>query len=215
VVATGLKGWVRLSRGDTVIWHDHRLSPPPGSTPGPVGTFSVPIVLNGHTAVIAGTFFRVSRPSPWPWLGGGLVVLAALAFGARRRTFRARLTIGLGLLSGLAALLGVTTFAIRDSPTGGVAWLQVGTGLGLGALLGALLVRLRGRARVHAAGVIGAVGAAVSLSSLSIFWHGAVISALSGTVARLVCGLALLAGLAAAGFSFLPDFDEPRVRRRR
>ena len=49
------------------------------------------------------------------------------------------------------------------------------------AVLGGLLLRLRGRARVHAAGVVGAVAAAVSLSSLPVFWHGVVISALPAT----------------------------------
>ena len=76
--------------------------------------------------------------------------------------------------------------------------------------------RARGAARpparpgaVHAAGVVGAVAAAVSLSSLPVFWHGVVISALPATLARAVCALAIVGGAAAAALSFLPDFDEP------
>ncbi len=81
-------------------------------------------------------------------------------------------------------------------------------------MLAVLLVRLRGRARVHAAGVVGAVAAAVSLSSTPVFWHGVVISALPAVLARAVCAFAIVAGAAAALLSFLPDFDEPvRVRR--
>jgi len=108
----------------------------------------------------------------------------------------------------------VTTFAVRDSPSGGVAWLQLVAAIAVAGVLGVLLLRLRGRSRVHAAGVVGAVGAAVSLSSLPVFWHGAVISLLPGTAARLLCVLAVAGGTAAAVLSFLPDFDEPvRVRR--
>jgi len=175
----------------------------------------VPIVLNGRPATIGGAFFRVARPSALPWLAGATALATAIALVARERPFRARLTIGLGLTAGLAALVSVTAFAVRDAPAGGVAWLQVGTALALAVVLGGLLVRLRGRGRVHAAGVVGAVGAAVSLSSLSVFWHGVIISALPATLARLLCGFALLSGTSSALLSFLPDFDEPLARVRR
>ena len=215
VVSPGLHGWVRLSRGRSVVWHDHRLSPPPAGAPGPDGHFAVPIVLNGAPASIGGSFFRVARPAAWPWLAGAAAALGAVAAAVRRRTLRARLTIGLGLSGGLAALAAVTAFAVRDAPTGGVAWLQIGTGLVLGVVFGALVARLGGRARVHAAGVVGAVGAAVSLSSLSVFWHGVIISALPATLIRLLCALALIGGASGALLSFLPDFDEPLPAGRR
>ena len=81
-------------------------------------------------------------------------------------------------------------------------------------MVAAVVARLHGRARVHAVGVVGALAAVVSLGTLSIFWHGVVVSALPGTVARLLCGLALVCGGSAAVLSFLPDFDEPvRVAR--
>ena len=214
LVSSSRKGWVRVSGGNSIVWHDHRLSPPPASGTGVVGRFSIPVTLDGRPAAIAGTFFRVAPPPLWPWLAGACLLGAAIVVAVRRRPLRLPLTIGLGLAGGLAALVAVTTFAARDAPTGGVAWLQIGTGLGVGAVLAALLVRLQGRARVHAAGVIGAVAAAVSLGSLSVFWHGVVISALPASLARLACGLALVCGAGAAVLSFLPDFDEPaRVRR--
>jgi hypothetical protein len=215
VVSSRLKGWVHLSSGRSIAWHDHRLAPPPRSAVGPDGSFAIPVVVDGRPALIAGTFFRVARPALWPWLLGAGGLLGGIGVALRRRQLRARLTIALGLAGGLGALAAVTTFAARDAPTGGVAWLQIGTGIALGLVLGGLLVRLRGRAQVHAAGVVGAIGAAVSLSSLSVFWHGVVISALPAGLARLVCGLALVCGTAAAALSFLPDFDEPRARRSR
>jgi len=209
IVSSSRRGWVHLSRTPSIAWHDHRLSPPPASKVGVAGRFSIPIELNGHRAAIAGTFIRVARPAAWPWPAGAAVLAAGILVGLRRRSLRPALTIGLGTAAGLAALAEVTTFAVRDAPTGGIAWLQIGTAIVIGAILGALLVRLSGRSRAHAAGLVGAVAAAVSLSSLPVYWHGVVISALAPDLARAVCELALVCGVAAAALSFLPDFDEP------
>lgn len=207
------RGWIHLSGSRTAVWHDHRLAPPPASHPGLAGRFVVGLDVNGRPTSISGTFVRVARPALWPWLLAAAAFAGLVVLAMRRRATRAALTIGLGALSGLAALVEVTTFAVRDAPTGGVAWLQLVAGVVVAAVLGGLLIRLRGRARVHAAGVVGAVAAAASLSSLPIFWHGAVISALPGALARAVCWVAIVAGIAAVALSFLPDFDEPvRVR---
>jgi hypothetical protein len=54
----------------------------------------------------------------------------------------------------------------------------------------------------------------VGLSSLSVFWHGVVVSALPAGGARLVLAIALVCGTAAAVLSFLPEFDEPSRGRR-
>ena len=165
--------------------------------------------MDGKAAAIGGTFVRVARPAPWPWIAVGIAVAAAIWAAARRRPWRAALTVGLGVAGGLAALVAVTTFAVRAAPSGGVAWLQLVSGLVVAAAFGGLLVYLRGIRRVHAAGVVGAIAAAVSISSLPVFWHGVVVSALPGTGARLACALALVCGTAAAALSFLPE-AEPR-----
>jgi hypothetical protein len=210
---SGKSGWIKVSSGSEYAWHDHRLSPPPLTTPGPVGEFSVPVMIDGRQTAITGEFVRVARPAFWPWALAAAVLATAIAVATRRRATRAALTIGLGLAAGVFALTEVTTFAFRDAPSGGVAWLQVITALLVAAILGVLLVRLHGRSRIHAAGVVGAVAAAVSLSSLPVFWHGVIISVLPATAARAVCGLAIALGVAAAVLSFLPEFDEPvRVR---
>jgi len=209
LVSARLRGWVRVSRGDSIVWHDHRLIPPPRAGAGPDGEFSIPVVLNGAPAAIAGRFFRVARPALWPWLAGAAALIGAIGLAARSRSLRARLTVGLGLGGGLAALAAVTTFAARGATSGGVAWLQIGTGLTLALLLCAALLRLRGRSRRRAAGLMGALAAAASLSSLSVFSHGVLISALPAPLTRLVCGLALVCGTAAAGLSLLRGPGEP------
>ncbi len=214
LVSSSRRGWVHVNDGRTVVWHDHRLAPPPASRSGPAGRFTVPVAVNGRPAAISGTFFRVARPAAWPWALASVGLVAGIVLAVRRRALRGALTVGLGIASGLAALLLVTTFAVRDSPTGGVAWLQFVAAAAVTAVLGVLLLRLRGRSRVHAAGVVGAVAAAVSISSLPVFWHGVVISLLAGTFARALCVLAVVGGASAAVLSFLPDFDEP-VRMRR
>ncbi len=208
-------GWIRIGGGHTIAWHDHRLAPPPVSRPGPAGRFAIPISVDGRGSTITGTFWRVGRPSVWPWLGAAIGLVAAVLAATRLLpAARAHLTVGLGVVAGLGALVAVTTFAARDAPTGRVAWLQIAAGLAIGAVLAGLLATLRGRRRVHAAGIVGGIAAAASIGSLPVFWHGVVISALPATPARLACGLALVCGVAAAALSFLPDFDEERAVRR-
>ncbi len=214
LVAADRHGWVRVSHGSTIAWHDHRLAPPRVGTPGPAGRFAIPVAVDGRQAVIGGDFVRVARPALWPWLTAGVLLVGAIIVAVRRPSRRLALTIGLGVAGGLAALTAVTAFAARDAPQGGVAWLQIGIGIAVGAVVAAVVARLHGRARVHAVGVVGALAAVVSLGTLSVFWHGVVVSALPGTAARLLCGLALVCGGSAAVLSFLPDFDEPvRVAR--
>jgi len=195
-------GWVRVGGGRTFTWHDHRLAPA-----GQSGRFAIPVKVNGVPSAIAGTFVRVPRPALWPWLGGGAAIAAAIAAAATRRRARFALALGSGVVAGLAALAAAITFALRDRPSGGVAWLPIGAGIAIALALTVPLVRLHGRRRAHAAGVVGAVAAAVTIETLPVFWHGVVISALPAAGARLACGLALLAGIAAAALSLLPEFD--------
>jgi hypothetical protein len=206
-------GWVRVREDRKLAWHDHRLAPPPVDEPGPAGRFTIPVAVDGKPAAIGGTFVRVARPSVWPWLLGAVVLAAVIWAAARRLRRRGALTIGLGVAAGVAALAAVTTFAVRAAPSGGVAWLQLASALAVAAALGGVLVYLRGTRRVHTAGVIGAIAAAVSISSLPVFWHGVVISALPATGARLACAVALVCGVAAAALSFLPEYDRTGIGR--
>jgi hypothetical protein len=195
-------GWVRVASGRTFAWHEHRLTPS-----GARGAFSIPVQVDGRPGAIAGTFVRVPRPALWPWLAGAVVLAGAVWAGAARRRLRLPLATGLGVAAGAAALAAAIAFALRDRPDGGTGWLQIGTAAAVALALGLPLARLHGRRRAQAAGVAGAVAAAVTIASLPVFWHGVVISALPADVVRLACEVALVGGASAAALSLLPEFD--------
>ena len=200
--AAAQKGWVRLSDARSYAWHDHRLAPA-----GPRGRFAIGVRVNGQPAQITGSFVRVPRPALWPWLLGVAAFGTAVWVAATRPALRLPLAVGLGLAAGAAALVTSIAFAVRDRPGGGVGWLQIGAAVAVALALGIPLVRFRGRRRAHAAGVMGAVAAAVTIALLPVFWHGVVISALPGDLVRFACALALAGGVAAAALSLLPEFD--------
>lgn len=195
-------GWVQLSGARSFAWHDHRLTPA-----GPRGRFAIGVRVNGRPAEIAGSFVRVPRPALWPWLAGVAAFGAAVWAVAARSAHRLPLTVALAVGAGCAALVTSIAFAVRDRPGGGVGWLQIGTAVAVALALGVPLARFRGRRRAQAAGVMGAVAAAVTLALLPVFWHAVVISALPGDVVRFACTLAVAGGVAAATLSLLPEFD--------
>jgi hypothetical protein len=201
LVAAG-SGWVRVAGGRSFAWHEHRLTPS-----GTRGTFAIPVQVGGRRGVIAGSFVRVPRPALWPWLLGGAALAAAVWAASARRRLRLPVALGLGVAAGGAALAVAIAFALRDRPGGGAGWLQIGAAAAVALVLGVPLLTLRGRRRAQAAGVAGAVAAAVTIASLPVFWHGVVISALPADIVRAACGLALLGGAAAAAMSLLPEFD--------
>ena len=207
IVSAG-SGWQRVADGRSFAWHDHRLAPPRGGN-GTVGRFSVPLTIDGRAAAITGTFVRVPGPDLMAWLLGALAAAAAIAAVAvRRPRTRTTLVLVLAVVAGVAALTAITAFAVRDAPTGGIEWFQVAGGAIVAAAAATVLVRTNGTRRTAAAGVIGALAAAGMLSSLPVFLHGVVISALPAGFARFVCAAAIVGGTCAAGLSFLAE--QPR-----
>jgi hypothetical protein len=193
-------GWVHVG-GNPFAWHDHRLAPPPydGGTTGRVAAFAIPAKLDGGKVTLGGSFVRYARPSPWPWLAGVLVGAGVLGAVVRLRPrARSRYVTALGTVAGAAALVALVTFGVADSPSGGVAWVQIALGCALAAAVVAGLVRLHGERRVVLAGLVGAAAAVSNIGTLGVFRHGVVISVLPTPVSRLVCAVALSAGLAAA-----------------
>jgi hypothetical protein len=199
IVSSG-HGWKRVSSDSSFTWHEHRLAPPPYARDlGPVATFHIPATRDGRRVAIGGTFVRYARPSIWPWAGlAGVLLVAVVAAMRTRPDLRLRLTTFLGSLAGLSGLAALAVFGGADAPNGRVAWTQIVIAAVVAALAYAALLRLRGARRVQLAGVIGVATAVVSLSYLSVFWHGVMISLLSDTASRCLLLIGLIAGAAPA-----------------
>jgi hypothetical protein len=207
------KGWVRLTRGHSFSWHDHRLAPPRGLPVGSTAPFSLPVFLDGRPSSIEGLFTFVPRPAWWPWLVGAVVALAVILVLARRAPAR---RTGLAWLTAVAAAAGAALaslgFAMEVSVGAASQWVQVAFAavLLLVACSGAFVRRAL---RSWTASLVGAAAIVLSLRQVVVFWHGVVISALSPAVTRLAVALALVGGIAAAGVSFAADDGEPASPR--
>ncbi|HEY1366613.1 MAG TPA: hypothetical protein VGF23_05845 [Gaiellaceae bacterium] len=204
--------WVRLSRGHEYTWHDHRLAPPPDLASGESARWSIPIALDGRRTAIAGTFVRVPRPLWWPWLAGAALAAGALFVVARRRPhWRGGAASVLAAVAAAAALAGNAAFATADPLSGAGRWLEVAAAAALALVAAAALLVRDASARVWIAMVIGAIAVALGFGSLSVFWHGVVISSLPAGLARLTTAVAVVAGTAAACLGITAD---PLPRRR-
>ena len=69
----------------SLLWHDHRLSPPASLRAGESAAWSLPLALDGRRTELTGSFTRVARPPVWPWLVAGIVALGS-ARGVRARS---------------------------------------------------------------------------------------------------------------------------------
>jgi hypothetical protein len=214
IVSSGhAAGWVRLTRGHSFSWHDHRLAPPRGLPAGSTAPFSLPVFLDGRPTAIDGVFTSVPRPAWWPWLAGAVVALAVILVLARRAPAR---RTGLAWLTAVAAAAGAALasvgFAMEVSVGAASQWVQV-------AFAGVLLLVAcsgafaRRTLRSWTASLVGAAAVVLSLRQIVVFWHGVVISALSPTVTRLAVAVALAGGIAAAGVSFAAEDPAPANAR--
>jgi hypothetical protein len=185
--SAGGVAWDLRTRSHTLRWHDHRLAPPRAAQTGVVGRWSVPILVNGNRAAIEGTFVRVRRPRWWVWGLVAVALAAALAGIARwRPPTRPRLLVAAGALASLGALASASSFA--TGRRGWRPWLGAATGV---------------------------VCVAFSLSAISVFGHGYVISTLPPTLTRLCVLFAVVAGAATAVLSIRVEYDSASARRAR
>jgi hypothetical protein len=197
-------GWARMTTGHTFLWHDHRLAPPGGLRSGASAPWSLPVMLDGRPVALTGTFTRVARPALWPWLAAALLGIAGLA--ALVRATPARRAETATALSGVAAagaLAASAAFATGDTIVKHTQWIEVGSAALLAVLAAAALLLGDRSLRTWAAMVVGVVAAALGLGSLSVFWHGVVISSLPANVARLATLVAFLGGAAAVVLAVL------------
>ena len=214
--SAGGVAWDLRTRSHTLRWHDHRLAPPRAAQTGVVGRWSVPILVNGNRAAIEGTFVRVRRPRWWVWGLVAVALAAALAGIARwRPPTRPRLLVAAGALASLGALASASSFATADEISGASEWVEVGAVCLLLALAAFAFATGRRGWRPWLGAATGVVCVAFSLSAISVFGHGYVISTLPPTLTRLCVLFAVVAGAATAVLSIRVEYDSASARRAR
>jgi hypothetical protein len=197
-------GWVRVSTGHAFLWHDHRLAPPGWLRLGASAPWSLPVTLDGRSTALTGTFTRVARPELWPWLGASILAIAGLAALVRATPGRrAETAAALAGVAAAGALTASAAFATGDAIAKRAQWIEVGSAALLAVLAAAALLLGDRSLRTWAAMVVGVVAAALGLGSLSVFWHGVVVSSLPAPVARLATAVAFVGGAAAVVLAVL------------
>jgi hypothetical protein len=197
-------GWALMTTGHTFLWHDHRLAPPDGLHPGTSAQWSLPVMLDGRPAALTGTFTRVARPALWPWLVAALLAMIGLAALVRATPGRgAETAAALAGVAAVGALAASAAFATGDAIARRAQWIEVGSSALLAVLAAAALLLGDRSLRTWVAMVVGIVAASLGLGSLSVFWHGVVVSSLPANVARLATAVAFLGGAAAVVLAVL------------
>jgi hypothetical protein len=192
--ALGISG--RRSSARTFVWHDARVR---GLPPGiDRGRWTIPLVVDGRRAHLAGELRLVPKPSLWPWLavGAPFLVATALLLLLRRPRVLERAGIALGALAALVSIATAATFAFASNASSG-RWVEAGNEVFFALVGVAVLVRGSRDARVTAAGALGLLGLVVALSKLPVFMHGVVLAAVPGTGARLEVALTIWVSAAA------------------
>jgi hypothetical protein len=203
--------WTALSSTHTLAWADARAWAPASALHRRSQVaWTVPLVVDGRRAEVAGELTRAPEPALWPWLLLGALPLAAAAVAARRRRRLWAAACGLAALAGLGTLANLGGFAAGGLTVSADRWLLLAIEVALSALALGLLTRPR--ARLVAVAAIAAFAVLQALSELAVFRHGVVVSALPATAVRLAAALALGAGLGAAALVFLTP--QPDARRR-
>ena len=199
--------WVLLTAGHGLTWHDHRLTPPADLAAGASAPWALPLTVDGRAASLTGTFTRFPRPRAWPWIAVSLGVLGVL-LGLRRRLARGPFPTLVAVVAAAATTVSITGFAAGDAISRGTEWAEA-VAAGLIALAAVATLPAGRAARGWAAALAGISAAALSLGSLSVFWHGVVISTFSAGVTRLLTVLGLVGGVAATVLGgMLADIDE-------
>jgi len=192
--------WQSLTSSHTYAWHDHRLALVPGSmaTIGRVGTWAVPVLVDGRPLRVEGGLWHDPGPLLWPWLvllgAVAAAVGVALAVHGGERLRRAVVYAG-AAVAGVSFLIATSGFALARATSG--TWVSVALPIVLAVVAIAVFV-VRPELRYAIAAAVGLIVVAESLSQSSVFLHGYVISDLPAAVARAAVAAALLSGLTAS-----------------
>jgi hypothetical protein len=182
------------------VWHDARVRGLPAGIDR--GRWTIPLLVDGRRARLAGELVRVDAPPVWPWLALGLPFVAVTLLAFLRRRVLERSAVALGALAGAATLVAAAAFAFASNASEG-RWVEAGNEA-VFALVGlAVIVRGSRDARVIAAGALGLLALAAALTKLPVFLHGVVLSAFPATPARAVVALTIWIGAAATALGLV------------
>jgi hypothetical protein len=198
----------------TAIWHDARVRALPASVARRV--WSVPVVVDGRQARLAGEVWRVPAPSPWPWVAAGVAVVAATALVLRSRPpWARRAGIVLGVVCATLTVATAAAFALAPTASGG-RWVEGANELAFAVFGLAVVAWGSADARPIAGGALGLLALWVGLTKTSVFAHGVVLSAFPDTPTRgLVLGaLSFGAAATAAGLAVFVSIQRARRPRR-
>ena len=190
--------WRSISHSHQFAWHDHRLALVPGSMArtGRVGTWRVPVLVDGARRRVEGGLWHVPRAPVWPWL---IVLVAtagvALAVAKRGSSRLQRTTVYVSVVvAGTSFLFASSGFTLAHSTPG--TWVGVTLPFVIAAIAVAVFV-LGPELRYATAAGVGLLIVVGSLSQLGVFLHGYVISVFAAPVARGAVAAALLGGVMA------------------
>jgi len=192
--AAALRLTPRHKSGRSFVWHDARVR---GLPPGlDRGRWTIPLLVDGRQARLAGELLRAHAPPVWPWLALGLPFAATTALVLLRRAALERSAIVLGVLAGTGTCTTAASFAFASNASEG-RWVEAGNEA-VFALVGlAVIARGSRDARVIAAGALGLLALATALTKIPVFLHGIVLSALPATPSRVAVALTVWIGAAA------------------
>jgi hypothetical protein len=205
--------WRPISLSRRFAWHDHRLALVPGSMTGTgrIGTWSIPVRVDGAPLRVQGGLWHDTGPPVWPWLILLLAAVgAAVAVALRGNSRLRRTTVYVcAALAGTSFLLASSGFSLAHSTPG--TWVSVALPFVIAAIAAGAFV-LRPELRYGIAAGVGLLVVAESLSQLSVFMHGYVISELAAPLARGAVAVALVGGLIASTVALTGLFSDPARR---
>lgn len=212
-------GWVSVGSGGRYAWHDHRIhwmtpeSPPPvvGDVEVEVLAWSVPVMVDGTSAEVAGSLRWLPPTNPVPPLAVGLLAAAPLAALARRRPAIA--AAGLLTVGGAAALVvGLTQLAASPPGAGGEVLMWAPPALALAGGIVSLARRGRGQLADMAAAVGITLLAVWVLLRLATLWMPSLVSDLPAPVERALVATAAVTVLVGIGAVIGSRLGPPRHR---
>jgi hypothetical protein len=203
----------RLQRGRrSVTWHDARVQGLPSGVDH--GAWSVPLIVDGRPARLAGVLRRFPDPSLLLWLG---LLACLLAAGAsplllHRRDLAARAAIAMALATAAAAAVIELAMAFDAYASPGT-WIEAVDSIVFIAVGLFFVVRGPESAHVGAAIWIGLVGLAIGLLNGAALLHPIVLAVAPGTVVRLAVVTATGAGASACvlGCLYYADAGAPSL----